>query len=101
MVFVSRKDFQIKHMGHRIELGEIETAVMALPNMKNACCLYEQEKQKIILFYESDAYDDISIMEELKKRLQRYMLPNVLHKLDEMPMLHNGKVDRVKLKGMI
>ena len=101
LVFVSRKDFQIKHMGHRIELGEIETAVMALPNMKNACCLFEQEKQKIILFYESDNYDDISIMEELKKRLQRYMLPNVLHKLDEMPMLHNGKVDRVKLKGMI
>ncbi len=101
LVFVSRKDFQIKHMGHRIELGEIETAVMALPNMKNACCLFEPEKQKIVLFYETDSYDDITIMEALKKRLQRYMLPNVLHRLDEMPMLHNGKIDRVKLKGMI
>jgi acyl-CoA synthetase (AMP-forming)/AMP-acid ligase II len=101
LVFVSRKDFQIKHMGHRIELGEIETAVMALPNVKNACCLYDQDKQKIVLFYETDAYDDITIVEALKDRLQRYMLPNVLHKTEDMPMLKNGKVDRVKLKEMI
>ena len=101
LVFVSRKDYQIKHMGHRIELGEIETAVIALPNVKNACCLYDQEKQKIVLFYETDAYDDITIVEALKDRLQRYMLPNVLHKVSDMPMLKNGKVDRVKLKELI
>ena len=101
LVFVSRKDFQIKHMGHRIELGEIETAVMALPNVANACCLYDQDKQKIVLFYETDAYDDITIVEALKDRLQRYMLPNVLHKTEDMPMLKNGKVDRVKLKERI
>ena len=53
------------------------------------------------MFYETDAYDDISIMEALKKRLQRYMLPNVLHKMDELPLLHNGKVDRVKLKNLL
>ena len=98
LVFVSRKDFQIKHMGHRIELGEIETAVMALPDMKNACCLYDQAKQKIVLFYESDSYDDITVTDALKDRLQRYMLPNVFHKLDAMPLLKSGKVDRVKLK---
>lgn len=98
LVFVSRKDFQIKHMGHRIELGEIETAVMALPDMKNACCLYDQAKQKIVLFYESDSYDDIAVTDALKDRLQRYMLPNVFHKLDAMPLLKSGKVDRVKLK---
>ena len=101
LVFVSRKDFQIKHMGHRIELGEIETAVMALPDMRNACCLYDSEKQKIVLFYETDAFDDITVTEALKKRLQRYMLPNVLHRLDSLPLLKSGKVDRVKLKEMI
>jgi len=101
LVFVSRKDFQIKHMGHRIELGEIETAVMALPNMKNACCVYDQNRQKIVLFFESDTYDDISVNDALKDRLQRYMLPNVYHKLDELPLLRSGKVDRVKLKELI
>ncbi len=27
LIFISRKDYQIKHMGHRIELGEIEAIV--------------------------------------------------------------------------
>lgn len=27
LVYITRKDFQIKHQGYRIELGEIETAV--------------------------------------------------------------------------
>ena len=101
LVFVSRKDFQIKHMGHRIELGEIETAVMALPGMKNACCVYDQDRQKIVLFYESDDYDDVSLIDALKNRLQRYMLPNVTKKTDKLPLLKSGKVDRVKLKEMI
>lgn len=101
LVFVSRKDFQIKHMGHRIELGEIDNAAMALHDMKACCCLFEQEKQKIVLFYESDVYTDEMVMEQLKQRLQRYMLPNVLHKLDKLPSLPNGKVDRVKLKSMM
>ena len=88
-------------MGHRIELGEIETAVTALHDVKNACCLYDNDKQKIVLFYETDSYDDITINEALKNRLQRYMLPNVFHKLDELPLLKSGKVDRVKLKEMM
>ncbi len=97
LVFVSRKDFQIKHMGHRIELGEIETAVMALPDMRNSCCLYDRKHEKIVLFYETDAYDDITVIEALRDRLQRYMLPNVCHKLAKIPLLRSGKVDRVKL----
>ncbi|MCR5302724.1 MAG: amino acid adenylation domain-containing protein [Lachnospiraceae bacterium] len=101
LVFVSRKDFQIKHMGHRIELGEIETAVNSLPGMRNSCCLYDTDRQKIVLFYETDDYDDITITDALKKRLQRYMLPNTVHRLDALPQLKNGKVDRVTLKKMI
>lgn len=101
LVFVSRKDYQIKHMGHRIELGEIETAVMALPGMKNACCLYDNARQKIVLFYETDSYDDITLAEALKSRLLRYMIPNVTNKLDSLPLLKSGKVDRVRLRDMI
>ncbi len=101
LVFISRRDFQIKHMGHRIELGEIETAVNSLPNMKSSCCLYDKDKQKIVLFYETDDYDDITVIEALKNRLARYMIPNAVHKLDEMPQLKNGKIDRVILSKML
>lgn len=49
IIYLSRKDFQIKHMGHRIELGEIETAVSSLPEISLNCCLYDEKRQKIVL----------------------------------------------------
>lgn len=98
LVFISRKDLQIKHMGHRIELGEIEMAVSSLPGIKNACCLFNQEKQKIVLFYESESLDNDTLNLELKNRLVRYMIPNVLKKMDALPLLKSGKVDRQELK---
>ena len=47
-VFASRKDFQIKHMGHRIELGEIETYTGAIDSIRMCCCIYDETKNKIV-----------------------------------------------------
>ena len=88
-------------MGHRIELGEIETAVSSLPGIKNVCCLYNQEKQKIVMFYESDTLEVEELTLNLKDRLVRYMIPNVIHKLDSMPLLKSGKIDRQELKKQL
>lgn len=98
LVFSSRKDSQIKHMGHRIELGEIEAVVNSLTGIRAACCLFHKEKEKIHLFYETDEYDDVTLIESLQEKLLKYMMPNILHKLDQMPQTQNGKVDRMKLK---
>ncbi len=98
LIFLSRKDFQIKHMGHRIELGEIEATASALPGMKSAFCVHDRIKDRIVMFYESDSIDDAKLTEALKTRLVRYMVPNEVRKLDRMPLLKNGKVDRMKLK---
>lgn len=54
IIYLSRKDFQIKHMGHRIELGEIETAVSSLEEISLCCCLYDEKRQKIVLFIEEE-----------------------------------------------
>lgn len=99
LVYLSRKDYQIKHMGHRIELGEIEVNVNLLDEVKFSGCIYDAVKNKIILYY----VGDISAGElagRLKKRLPRYMLPNQMILLDEMPFTANGKIDRVELKKM-
>ncbi|MCR5237247.1 MAG: amino acid adenylation domain-containing protein, partial [Lachnospiraceae bacterium] len=47
LVFASRKDFQIKHMGHRIELGEIEAAAGSMEGMQSAICVFDEKKNKI------------------------------------------------------
>lgn len=100
LVYVCRKDFQIKHKGHRIELGEIETIVSALDGIEDNCCLYDSEKLRIILFYTGSA-DGKRINEKLSTSLPDYMIPGKRVHLEAMPKNLNGKTDRQKLKEMI
>lgn len=98
LVFVSRKDFQIKHMGNRIELGEIEAAVNALDNVMNAACIFDAEEDKIILFYETGDRKEIDIINSINDKLPKYMFPNACFLRDSMPYNLNGKIDRIELK---
>ena len=99
LVFAARKDHQIKHMGHRIELGEIEADVNSVEGVKNCCCIYAREKNKIVLFYVGDISKG-DLTRELKERLPRYMLPNAIRQLESMPLTLNGKTDRVQLQKL-
>lgn len=101
LVFAARKDHQIKHMGHRIELPEIEAAAAGMEGMQNAACVFDEKKNRIIMTYVSDTLDDIQIIEYLKERLPRYMIPNVMRKIDKMPLTSGGKTDRMKLREMM
>lgn len=96
LVFVSRKDYQIKHMGHRIELGEIEVNVNLLEGVHSSCCIYDKAKGKIILCYVGDK-DEKELITVLKQKLPRYMIPNKIERLEQMPLTANGKLDRVFL----
>lgn len=98
LIFVSRKDYQIKHMGHRIELGEIEANVNLLEGISSACCIYDKEKEKIVLFFTGDM-EAKELVSLLRDKLPRYMLPNKVEKLERMPLTANGKLDRVYLKN--
>ncbi len=96
LVFVSRKDYQIKHMGHRIELGEIEVNVNMMEGISTSCCVYDREREKIRLYYVGDI-EVKELVAALKEKLPRYMIPNKVEKLDVMPLTANGKIDRVTL----
>ena len=101
LVFSSRKDFQIKHMGHRIELGEIEVALNAISFINVACCIYDEEHAKIVCIYQSEKEDTKGIVEELGKKLPKYMWPNIYHWQKNLPLNKNGKIDRTLLKEQI
>ena len=97
LMYVGRKDFQIKHMGHRIELGEIETAALAVEGIRQACCLYDSARSRIVLFYAGSQNDD-ELKEALSAYVPHYMIPNRFVKMDAIPLNMNGKMDRVFLK---
>ena len=96
LVFISRKDNQIKHMGQRIELGEIESAANSVDGIAGAGCIYDKNKGKIVLFYTGDT-DEAAVLRTLRDKLPRYMLPNLVYKIVRMPYTTNGKLDRIAL----
>lgn len=95
--FVSRADFQIKHMGNRIELGDIESAALEIDNVSSCCCVYVKDKDTIVLFFTSDLLDRKQLKRLLKEKLPTYMLPNKVIQLDQLPSNANGKIDRKAL----
>lgn len=100
IIYISRKDFQIKHLGHRIELGEIETAISSLEEVTLNCCLYDEKNQKIVLFVDAQVDRDY-IKERIEKLVPEYMIPGKVIYLENMPINANGKIDRIKLKELM
>lgn len=99
LVYISRKDFQIKHMGYRIEIGEIETAISAAEGVRACVCVYDSEKDKIILIYQGEDVEKKDILSIAQEKLPRYMHPNKMIKVQQMPYNANGKIDRAWLKN--
>ncbi len=100
LCFVSRKDFQIKHMGHRIELGEIESALEKVDKVIRCCCIFNEKKKKIVCFYEGDI-DKKELAVQLGQSLPAYMIPNVWKQTERMPLTKNGKIDRKALMASL
>lgn len=99
IIYVCRKDFQIKYQGHRIELGEIETASNALEGINQSCAVYDEEQKRIVLF--CTVQGDITekaIYKSMQIRLPKYMMPSLIKIVAKMPLNMNGKIDRLVLK---
>lgn len=98
IMFMSRKDNQVKHMGQRVELGEIEITINAMEEIDASICFYDHDKQKIVLVYEGKNADKKYILNGIKDRFPKYMFPNIIIKLEKMPYNLNGKIDRTLIK---
>lgn len=99
LVFSGRLDFQIKHMGHRIELEEIESVLNAIEGVERSCCIYDEQKHKIIQFY-SGKVNSQELVSQLVLFLPMYMIPSKSIVLDSLPLTENGKIDRKKLRSI-
>lgn len=98
LYYVTRRDFQIKHMGHRIELGEIESVLDSLDYISRSCCIYDGDREKIYMFYQAEEACDRRIVKDLQVYLPKYMCPNKYVFLEQLPLNKNGKIDRNQLK---
>ena len=97
LMFLGRRDSQIKRSGYRIELGEIECALNAADNVSLACCYYDAEKEKIVAAYTGGA-EEKKLKQALKGALPKYMLPDVILHREALPRTGSGKIDRKALR---
>lgn len=97
LLFLGRRDGQIKRSGYRIELGEIESALQAIGGAGDACCVFDAAEEKIVCAWSGPA-EEKEIRQRLRAALPKYMLPDVWLHMDALPKTGSGKIDRVSVK---
>lgn len=97
LMFLGRRDSQIKRSGYRIELGEIETALCAVEGVGFGCCYYDADREKIVAVFTGNA-EMKALKNALKTALPKYMLPDTLLRRDALPRTGSGKIDRLALR---
>ncbi len=89
IIYVERKDRQVKISGYRIELGEVEKCAYGFGLQKD--CLAHYDGQRLML-YVKDQVNLEQLRGHLRSRLPEYMVPTV-KVVDIIPMNTNGKTD--------
>ncbi|WP_082959053.1 non-ribosomal peptide synthetase, partial [Mycobacterium sp. 852002-51613_SCH5001154] len=104
--YVGRADAQVKIRGYRVEPGEIAAALESHPAVQHAGVLVRRAKAGARL----TAYVVISgaaprppstgeLRGMLGSRLPRYMIPQRIVTVDEIPLTSNGKLDEAALSA--
>ncbi|WP_077002041.1 Pls/PosA family non-ribosomal peptide synthetase [Variovorax sp. KK3] len=99
---LGRADDQVKIRGFRVELGEIEAALAQQPGIGTAAVLLRAEDgiDQLVAFIVAEApMSATALREALAARLPPYMLPARFERLEAMPRLTSGKIDRKALKA--
>jgi len=109
LLYMGRKDQQVKVRGYRIELAEIETALLRLDSILSACVVAwkpdtdtQQGSDPVLAAYvvADEQLPKVSISElrkNLSEYLPAYMIPSSFDFLEQLPLTPNGKLDKKAL----
>jgi mycobactin peptide synthetase MbtF len=101
--YVGRADAQVKIRGHRVEPGEIAVVLESHPAVRQATvAVYERHGVPRLTAYVA-VHDSLSVLElrrMLAARLPRYMVPQRIVVVDDIPLTTNGKLDEAALAAI-
>ena len=94
--FLGRGDHQVKIRGLRIELGEIETTLGQHPGVRHVAVLAREDApgERRLVAYVVGEWDGDGLRLFLKGKLPNHLIPTAFVRLDALPLLSSGKVDR-------
>lgn len=102
---LGRIDNQIKVLGHRVELEEIDAHLRVVADVDMAGAVawpsVNGAVQGLVAFVGAKTIDETQLIDALKERLPRYMIPSRIFPLETIPLNANGKVDRKALKQFL
>lgn len=101
--YVGRKDGQLKIRGFRVEIGEIEANIQQFAKVKQVVVLAvseENEKNLCAYYTSTDDCTAIEVKKFLQGQLPSHMIPKYWVVVSEMPLTHNGKIDKKKLEEL-
>jgi amino acid adenylation domain-containing protein len=101
--FLGRRDNQIKSRGYRIELGDIESALLSHPGVREAAVIALPDEvvgnriKAVVSLHQPGSLKAVDLQQFCAARIQKYMIPEFVDFLDELPKTSTGKLDRVSL----
>ncbi len=106
LLFVGRKDRQIKVRGYRIELDDIEHSLAVHPEVEEAAAFPVCASQGIdhieaaVVSKAGRELEQHELQNYLSNKLSWYAVPSKIHILDSLPRINSGKIDRRKLQAI-
>ncbi|HEY7817292.1 MAG TPA: AMP-binding protein, partial [Vicinamibacteria bacterium] len=91
LVFLGRRDRQVKRSGQRVELDEIEGAIRSHPGVSEAAVV-ESSGRIVAWCVAREALDSHSLRDHASRRLPAAWLPDEIHFPSELPKNGSGKV---------
>jgi acyl-coenzyme A synthetase/AMP-(fatty) acid ligase len=108
LVFIGRRDSQVKLRGYRIELGEVEACLAERDGVGEAVAIVREDTagdRRLVAYYTCAEASGVvkggigaeQLRLHLSARLPEYMVPAAYVRLEQLPLTPNGKVDRKAL----
>ncbi|NOX45937.1 MAG: D-alanine--poly(phosphoribitol) ligase [Chlorobi bacterium] len=101
--FVGRIDFQAKIQGYRVELSEVEFHAQTVLGKTNVVAIAYQTKigsTELGLVIETEEFKTEGLIEQMKVKVDAYMVPSKIKFVNEFPLNKNGKIDRKELSRL-
>jgi amino acid adenylation domain-containing protein len=98
--FLGRVDHQVKIRGFRIELGEIEARLLQHPIVREGVVIVWEDipgEPRLVAYFTASQQQEPTQKQWkifFSQLLPHYMLPSAVIRLDSLPLMPNGKVNR-------
>jgi len=99
LLFIGRKDAQVKINGYRIELSEIENCARGAGICNAVAAVREigDGTRQIVLYTTAQGQLEAAVKSRLAEFLPAYMVPACVMHLEAIPLTANGKTDYARL----